>query len=325
MSQNKILDIHCHLTRINPHFKTFDELKLRKDVVTFYKIWAKLIKVKWSKDINTLNQRLDAKLLKLTSASQIDNFAIFALDGVYDENGEIIHEKSVFYTSNEDVSRFCNSSPKLIPVYSINPLRNDALEQFEKAKKDKSAFIKWLPGLQKFDPIGPQALQLATECQKIGMPILIHLGQEFSFPGMALEKKYHRIDVLTTLLDTGCKIIVAHTGGFSFLREKKSLKKLEELVKQYPNLYFDNSGMLDPKRRSRLLCLRKSPVLQERVLFGTDYPCYSYTTPFVFNIPPKQMLSIMRTKNIFDRDYKTKKALGFSDETFSRAYKIIYK
>ncbi len=325
MAQNKVIDIHCHLTRINPHYKSFDELKLRKDVITFYKMWAKLIKVKWSNDINTVNQRLDAKLLKLTTESKIDNFAIFALDGVYDDKGEIIHEKSIFYTSNEEVSKFCNNSPKLIPVYSINPMRKDALKQLELAKNDKSAFIKWLPGLQKFDPIGPEALKLVKECEKIGMPILIHLGQEFSFPGMKLEKKYHRMDVLTTLLNTNCKIIVAHAGGFSFLREKKSVKKLEELAKQYPNLYFDNSGMLEHKRRSRLLHLRKNSILQERILFGTDYPCPTYASPFILNIKPKKMLEIIKTKNIFDKDYKTKKALGFTDETFSRGYKIIFR
>ncbi len=37
------------------------------------------------------------------------------------------------------------------------------------------------------------------------------------------------------------------------------------------------------------------------------------------------MLELIKTKNIFDKDYKLKKALGFSDETFSRGYKIIFK
>jgi predicted TIM-barrel fold metal-dependent hydrolase len=288
-------------------------------------MWAKLIKVKWSNDINTINQRLDSKLLKLTSESRVDNFAIFALDGVYDKNGSIIHDQSIFYTSNEEVSKFCNKSPKLIPVYSINPMRKDALNQLELAVIDKSAFIKWLPGLQKFDPIGPEALDFAKRCANIGMPILIHLGQEFSFPGMKLEKKHHRLDVLTTLLETNCTIIVAHAGGFSFLRESRSVKKLETLAKKYPNLFFDNSGMLAYQRRSRLMHLRKNSILQERIIFGTDYPCYSHSTPFVLNIRPKTMLDIIKTKNIFDKDYKIKKALGFSDETFSRGYKIIFK
>lgn len=324
-SSTKVMDIHCHLTRINPYYKDFSQIKLRKDVVTFYKMWAKLIKVKWSSDINTINQRLDAKLLKLINESKVDNFAIFALDGVYDEKGDIIHDQSIFYTSNEEVSKFCNKSPKLIPVYSINPLRKDALTQLERAKKDKSAFIKWLPGLQKFDPVGEKALEFVKECAKSKMPILIHLGQEFSFPGMKLEKKHHRLSVLTTLLDTGCTIIVAHAGGFSFLREGRSVKKLEELARKYPNLYFDNSGMLAYQRRSRLLHLRKNSILQDRIIFGTDYPCYSHSMPFLLNIKPKTMLSIVKTKNIFDRDYKIKKALGFSDETFARGYKIIYK
>ena len=326
LTEEKILDIHCHLARINPYFKDMRDIHFKSTkYLVFYKLWAKLINMEWSDNVETLNQRFEEKLLDLISESSINHFVILPLDGIYNNLGELINEDSVFYTSNDDIYEFCKKNSRLIPAASINPLRTDSEDELNKAVKRECALIKWLPGLQLFDPASPIALDFASKCSKLHIPILIHLGQEFSFPGLKLEKKYHKLDTLTKLLETGCKIIVAHAGGFSFLREKQTVKTLEELAAKHSNLYFDNSGMLVYQRRSRLLLLRKSPLLMSRLIFGTDYPCYAHTLPFVLNIKPQHTLEAMQTKNIFDRDAKIKKYLGFNHDIFSRGYDVIYK
>ena len=325
-TEEKIIDIHCHLARINTYFKDMKDISFKNSkYLVFYKLWAKLIHMDWSNDVAELNGRFEKKLLELTNQSRINHFVILPLDGVYDKNGELINEDSVFYTSNDDIYEFCKKTEKLIPSASINPMRKDAFEELSKAVDRECALIKWLPGLQLFNPASEQALNFARKCKEYNMPILVHLGKEFSFPGLKLEKKYHKLDTLTALLETGCKIIVAHAGGFSFLREKKTVSTLENLAKKFPNLYFDNSGMLVYQRRSRLLLLRKNPLLMSRLIFGTDYPCYAHTLPFVLNIKPQYTLEAMQTKNIFDRDAKIKKYLGFNHDIFARGYDVIYK
>lgn len=325
-TEEKIIDIHCHLARINTYFKDMKDISFKNSkYLVFYKLWAKLIHMDWSDDVTELNSRFEKKLLELTNQSRINHFVVLPLDGVYDKNGELISEGSVFYTSNDDIYEFCKKTEKLIPSASINPMRKDAFEELAKAVDRECALIKWLPGLQLFNPASEQALNFARKCKEYNMPILIHLGQEFSFPGLKLEKKYHKLDTLTNLLETGCKIIVAHAGGFSFLREKKTVSTLENLAQKFPNLYFDNSGMLVYQRRSRLLLLRKNPLLMSRLIFGTDYPCYAHTLPFVLNIKPQYTLEAMQTKNIFDRDAKIKKYLGFNHDIFARGYDVIYK
>lgn len=325
-NQENIIDIHCHLARINTYFKDMRDISFKNSkYLVFYKLWAKLIHMEWSDTVEILNSRFEKKLLELTEQSYINHFVILPLDGIYDSKGTLINEASVFYTANDDIYEFCKQSDKLIPSASINPMRIDALEELEKAVLHECALIKWLPGLQLFNPADTKALAFARKCAAHNMPILIHLGQEFSFPGLKLEKKYHKLDTLTALLETGCKIIVAHAGGFSFLREKQTVKTLESLAVKFPNLFFDNSGMLVYQRRSRLLLLRRSPLLMSRLLFGTDYPCYAHTLPFVLNIKPQYTLEAMQTKNIFDRDAKIKKYLGFNHEIFSRGYSVIYK
>lgn len=325
-TEEKIIDIHCHLARINTYFKDMKDISFKNSkYLVFYKLWAKLIHMDWSDDVTELNSRFEKKLLELTNQSRINHFVVLPLDGVYDKNGELISEGSVFYTSNDDIYEFCKKTEKLIPSASINPMRKDAFEELAKAVDRECALIKWLPGLQLFNPASEQALNFARKCKEYNMTILIHLGQEFSFPGLKLEKKYHKLDTLTNLLETGCKIIVAHAGGFSFLREKKTVSTLENLAQKFPNLYFDNSGMLVYQRRSRLLLLRKNPLLMSRLIFGTDYPCYAHTLPFVLNIKPQYTLEAMQTKNIFDRDAKIKKYLGFNHDIFARGYDVIYK
>lgn len=325
-TNEKILDIHCHLARINTYFKDMKDINFKNSkYLVFYKLWAKLIHMEWSDNVATLNSRFEEKLLKLTNSSHINHFVILPLDGVYDKTGKLINEDSVFYTSNDDIYEFCKKSEKLIPSASINPMREDAYVELDKALDRGCALIKWLPGLQLFDPTSDKALAFAKKCGESGIPILIHLGQEFSFPGLKLEKKYHKLTILTTLLETGCKTIVAHAGGFSFLRERHTVKTLETLASKFPNLFFDNSGMLVYQRRSRLLLLRKSPLLMSRLIFGTDYPCYAHTLPFVLNIKPQHTLEAMQTQNIFDRDAKIKKYLGFNHDIFARGYDVMYK
>lgn len=326
----KVLDIHCHLAQINPYFVDMRNIpfKRKRIALNFYKLWAKKINVKWTYDIKAINESLIDLLLSTTNTSVVDNFVMLPMDGVYNElTGEMVKDQSIIYTSNEKVVEVCKKNTKLIAAASINPYRKDAMEELEKAVKNNVALVKWLPGLQMFSPNSEKAVNFAKECKKYGLPLLIHVGPEFSFPGNRIINEYHKIDSVFPILDTGCKVILPHVGGFSILKENKELDKLEKLVDEYPNLYFDNSGILTYHRSGRTIRVLSRQKIMDRIIYGTDFPVTAYLSPFIQRFLSKQKiinaLRIAKEKNSINKDLFIKQDLEFDEKTFYRGYKVI--
>jgi hypothetical protein len=59
-----------------------------------------------------------------------------------------------------------------------------------------------------------------------------------------------------------------------------------------------------------LLKIRKYPGFSERLLFGTDYPVPSFTFPFIFSLPTRELFKIKSVRNYFDRQFLLFRALG---------------
>lgn len=320
-----VIDCHCHLIQINPKFNTLAEVRTLSSLhKRLYKLWAsKLVGTPWKGEVAELNRHLARKLNQVLETSQLTYAVVLALDGVYDARGELVHDHSVVYTSNQVLFDFVTATPKALAGYSINPMRKDAFDQLAWAVGHKGVLIKWLPGLQKFDPASARAVAFAKQCLAYNMPILTHAGLELSFPGMGVVGAFHKLSSLRPILETGCTVIVAHLAGVAPGRESAQLKKLEYLVQTYPNLYFDNSGMAVPWRKKRLMLAAKNDVLQTRVLYGSDYPVYSYPSAFVTVLGVKKTAQLTKLENPIDRDISIKHMLGFSYDSFTSCSKIL--
>ena len=90
-------------------------------------------------------------------------------------------------------------------------MRKDAFEELAKTVDRECALIKWLPGLQLFNPASEQALDFA----KSNMPIL-NLGQNL-VSGQIRKNILMQYYLLETSL---AKIIVAMLVGFHSLEKK---------------------------------------------------------------------------------------------------------
>jgi hypothetical protein len=91
-----------------------------------------------------------------------------------------------------------------------------------------------------------------------------------------------------------------------------------ELLRRYPNLYVDNSGMNTPIR-SRHFKRLLSDEFKGRIVHGSDLPIgiSALWVRWRGLISSADYTACRAEKNLLERDVLIKKALGFGDDTFT--------
>ena len=146
--------------------------------------------------------------------------------------------------------------------------------------------VKLHPDIQRFKIDDYRCLKIYELCEKAGLPILMHTGDnryDYSNPNRLLPI----LEIYTSL-----KVIGGHLGGYSVWDEAS--KKLSGL----PNFYVDTSSSIS------ILGVDEAKKIIERygvdhVLFGTDYPMFDQKTEIEY---------LLR--------------MGFSDEEYEKIFSL---
>jgi len=127
-----------------------------------------------------------------------------------------------------------------------------------------------LPNTQKFNPADLQytAFYHAPTLRKL--PILGHVAYEFSSIGK--DQLGGDPDRLCEALEEGTTVIAGRACSYELMFYEKLLPTFQDLAKRYPHFYANISTLTLPNRMRMLLQLRRYPEIQERLLFGTEYP-----------------------------------------------------
>ena len=168
-----------------------------------------------------------------------------------------------------------------------------------------------------------------------GLPLLCHVGPEYSFPEGMRHKELDRFARLEAPLSCGTTVIAAHCASpvfplidadtitdFGEFMQKMNAEygKTDENGHSIPVLYADTSAL---SLSTRLVWLSKirDTLRPEWLLHGSDFPipidawCHH---PFLSgNITFDEFSEIRRTRNPFDRDVRIKRAHGFAEETIT--------
>jgi predicted TIM-barrel fold metal-dependent hydrolase len=175
--------------------------------------------------------------------------------------------------SNEEIARCAaEHSDVLIPFASIDPAKGRAgAREFRRlAEEHGMRGLKFHPSLQNFAPNDHSAYPLLEVAQELGLPALFHTGQTGIGAGMrggagvrlSLSNPMLLDDVAVDFPDL--KIIMAHP---SFPWQDEALA----VATHKPNVYIDLSGW-SPKYFPPQLVRYANTLLQDKVLFGSDYP-----------------------------------------------------
>jgi predicted TIM-barrel fold metal-dependent hydrolase len=175
--------------------------------------------------------------------------------------------------SNEEIADAAAEHPDvLIPFASIDPAKGRAgARTFRRLIEERGVRgIKLHPSLQDFAPNDRSAYPLLEVAAEHGVPALFHTGQTGIGAGMpggggirlALSNPMLLDDVAVDLPDL--TIIMAHP---SFPWQDEALA----VATHKPNVYIDLSGW-SPKYFPPQLVRYANSLLQDKVLFGSDYP-----------------------------------------------------
>jgi uncharacterized protein len=196
-------------------------------------------------------------------------------------------KKSAFYVPNEYAAKLAKQYPDRFQfVASVHPYR-DAPEKMDeiigKVATDGAVAIKWLPAAMGIDPASPRCDAMYAACNKYGLPIITHAGEERAVEGAHVQH-YGNPLRLRRPLDQGVKIVVAHCASMGTdvdldVGEKgprvPSFKLFERLMndKKYDaNLFADISAIPQANRADTLAEIVGREAWTTRLVNGSDYP-----------------------------------------------------
>lgn len=267
-----------------------------------------------------IDQNWAERISQLITNSELDYGVVLGFDGVYHkENGAKDLENSQLIVPSEWVFQVCQKHHNLLPGPSINPYKEDALEELEYCIKHKAVLIKWLPSAQMINPSDILLKPFYELLKESQIPLLIHIGGEKTFA--SIQPEFNDINHLILPLEMGVKVICAHSGTKVLgSNERNYLPELKIMLKKYDNLWVDNSGICNPSRFKFLPFLAKDQEICARTLYGSDWPVPSNSFYYMGKIAFSKILKLERIKNTIQRDIEIKKQLGVNDKTLTTAY-----
>ena len=256
------------------------------------------------------NQKYIQDLLQELRASlYVQQAVLLGMDGVYTNEGRMNQQATEFLISNDYVLKQANEHPnEFLAGVSINPQRIDAIEELHRCAEAGAVLVKVLPNVQQFDPGHYRYKNFYRELAKLGLPLLSHVGYEFSLMGK--DQSVGDPNRLRTALEEGAIVIAAHACSYGLMMYEKFYPTLLEFVNHYPNFYADISALTLPNRLGMLLKLRQHPEIFDRLIFGTDYPLSVFHLPMWGSAKFSTIRQMMRTTNRFDRQYLVCQNLG---------------
>ncbi len=301
----KTIDIHTHLLNSKVKFdRLFDKVALR--------IFAK----KFGLDISELkNDPYRAYTNALTSnvrnSLHVEKIALFGVDAKVDEHGDVLHQDKTVCASNDDVLALYKSNKDIIiPFFSINPNRPDALEIIDFYYNKGFRGAKFLQNYWGVDTRDKKYRPYFEKLSSLNLPLIIHVGSESSVSSV---KEYETLDMLYQPLELGVNTICAHMAlGYDTKDFFRSLSKktrnfnheyfaLLELLKTHKNLYADVSALLTPVRAKVLRHLGSYESVHGKLLFGSDFPVPYSAIYNTYDLELKKRIDLHVKKNPFDR------------------------
>lgn len=266
-----------------------------------------------------LSELLAAQLLHFLSTSSLDALVLLAHELPYDDHGQPLPQHARFHVPNQAILDLCARYPdQFVPAVSIHPGRPDALDALEHCIEAGARILKILPCVQNINCNAPAYRPFWERMAEARMILLAHTGGERSLP--VLAPAYTHPHILRQPLACGVRCIAAHVAGGSWPADPHDhMQDLLAMFAEFPHLYADNAALCTPNR-AYLLRHLLTPEIQARMIHGSDLPIpVGGLGPALWGrLPLKIWMRWARHPNPIERDYQYKRAIGFSEDTFTR-------
>lgn len=310
-----VIDCHVHVSARLPSHGLMSD-KLVKSLPFRFMGWRLGLKP----NSPTFDTELEAVMAKaIANTEKLDAAVILAFDAVHTHDGQLDSVNTHLYAKNDYVIELCQRHKNMLFGASIHPYRKDAVAELERCAKAGAALVKWLPIVQGFNPADPKCEPFYEALAALKIPLLSHTGGEQSLPN--LDKSVADPDLLLPALKRGVTVIMAHCGTRSTSRETDYLPNFVKLVKEYEHCYGDTAALNLPTRSYAFPVILNDPVVRAKIVHGSDWP--------ILPVPPATQIGFVKSLKLWTdmnwirRDVKIKEALGFDDDYWQRAGKIL--
>jgi predicted TIM-barrel fold metal-dependent hydrolase len=256
-------------------------------------------------------------LLKQIRCSSLGGAVILAQDQVHDDQGKVMADPGAFYVPNDYVIALARKHSEFLPAVSIHPARPDALEELERCLAAGAVMMKCLPNCQNINCADRRFTRFWERMAEAKLPLLAHTGGEHTLP--VVQPAYADPRILTLPLECGVTVIAAHCATKSGLFDLEYFHVFGEMTRRFPNLYGDTSAFNVPIRGRHVPECLKEPLVG-RMVHGSDFPVpvYGHWAWMRGFVNWESFRRCQRERNLLERDYQLKVAMGFPPETFTR-------
>lgn len=286
--------------------------------------------------------KLAYRLLK--DSEELDALVFLALDAVYSPRTGILDKKRTdLWVSNKflynKVKELNNQltvlgiSKRFFYGASVSPNRKDWESELEYViTQTEAVLIKWIPSTQHIHLMDERHKDFYRTLAKYNIPLLCHVGPEYSFPEGIRQKKLDDFRYLEKPLEHGATVIAAHCATPVFpLIEKNYLREFYSFMKEANTdgkirLWADTSALSLSTRTSMIPQIIEL-IPQNWLIHGSDFPIpidgWAHLPWVTYDMTSEEYLKIVRTKNPLDRDVRIKRAHGFQDSIMTNAEKVL--
>jgi predicted TIM-barrel fold metal-dependent hydrolase len=261
-------------------------------------------------------------LLRLVQESSFDAVVLLAHERVHDPDGTPRDDLGSMFVPNDVVLDLAQRHPEFLAGVSIHPARRDALDELDRCIARGAVLMKCLPNCQNIDASDRCYIPFWKKMADADLPLLAHAGGEHTLP--VVNAKFTDPRLLRTPLECGVTVIAAHCATKSGAFDRDYFDAWVEMLKEFPNLYGDNSAMVSLNRCAHLGdCLRGE--IQPHILHGSDFPVPVLGHRLWLNgsIDRESFRRLQKIDNPLERDLRFKQALRFPDQVFTRATELL--
>lgn len=310
-----LIDCHVHISAVEPAHGKMSPKLLGSLPFRFmrWRLGLKPDPISFDSDL----ENLMADLIDQTPG--LDAAVVLAFDAVCDRDGRPDMANTHLYVRNDYVAAVCKRHPKMLFGASVHPYRKDAVEELERCASKGAVLIKWLPIVQNFNPSDPKCDAFYEALADLKIPLLSHTGGETSLPNM--DRGVADPTLLVPALKRGVKVIMAHCGARSMPWETDFVPSFMRLAKEYEHCYGDTAALNLPTRSYAYKALLSDPVVSGKLLHGSDWPILPVPPTSILGMKPG--LELWRDRNWLRRDLRIKQALGFGQDYWERAARVL--
>ena len=292
----KTIDIHTHLLSSEVAFDRFyDKVAIRLFGKRFGIDPKELARDPYAAYVRALTD-------SVRNSEHVEKVVLFGVDERVDDAGKTLHKDITVCASNDDLLEvYREHSDVVVPFFSINPKRPDALELIDQYAEQGFKGAKFLQNYWGVDTREARYRPYFEKLAERKLPLIVHVGSESSVHSF---KACESIAMLDRPLDAGVTVICAHMAlSYEPRRILRAFSKkpkhfngeyftLLEMLRTHDNLYADISALLTPVRAKVLRHLSEARDVHGKLLFGTDFPVPFTTLLNSYDLPWRKRFEI---------------------------------